>query len=216
MSVLADEMAKPYFVALSRFIADERSAHAVYPAHADTFAALRITSPSAVRVVILGQDPYHGPGQAHGLAFSVPAGTTPPPSLRNIFTELHDDIGCPVPRTGNLEPWAHQGVLLLNTTLTVRSGAAGSHAGRGWETFSDAIVSMLGHRDEHCVFVLWGRHASRKATLVAAHHTVITSAHPSPLSARKGFFGSRPFSRINAALAAHGQEPIDWARIDGM
>jgi uracil-DNA glycosylase len=215
MSALAEEMAKPYFIALSRFVAEERQRHTVFPTADDIFAALRLTPPQAVRVVILGQDPYHGPGQAHGLAFSVPDGVNPPPSLRNVFKELSDDLQCSIPNGGCLESWAHQGVLLLNTTLTVRAGTAASHARMGWETFTDAVVSMLGQRVEHCVFVLWGRHASRKSTLVTAHHTVITSAHPSPLSAHNGFFGSRPFSRANEALVAHGQEPINWISIVG-
>lgn len=213
MTALAAEMTEPYFVELSRFVDAERAQHTVYPATHDTYAALHLTPPADVRVVILGQDPYHGPGQANGLAFSVLPGVTFPPSLRNVFAELCNDIGCATPRSGSLEPWARDGVLLLNTTLTVRAGAAASHAGRGWETFTDRIIAMLGRRSEHCVFVLWGRHAGRKAPLVADHHTLITSAHPSPLSARNGFFGSRPFSRANAALVAHGQRPVNWASI---
>ena len=213
MAALADEMAEPYYVALSQFVDAERARHTVYPSPLDTFTALRLTPLREVRVVILGQDPYHGPGQAHGLAFSVPPGIRIPPSLRNVFTELCDDIGCATPANGTLVPWAHDGVLLLNSTLTVRAGTAASHAGRGWETFTDRIITMIGGRAEHCVFMLWGRHAERKAPLIAAHHTVIASAHPSPLSARNGFFGSRPFSRANAALLAHGQQPINWASI---
>lgn len=213
MVALAGEMAESYYRSLTLFVEQERAQHAVFPAAHDTFTALRLTPPADVRVVILGQDPYHGPGQAHGLAFSVPPGVAIPPSLRNVFAELRNDIGCATPLSGTLEPWARDGVLLLNTTLTVRAGVAGSHAGRGWETFTDRIIAMLGERTEHCVFMLWGRHAGRKAPLIADHHTVITSAHPSPLSAHNGFFGSRPFSRANAALVAHGQQPINWASI---
>jgi uracil-DNA glycosylase len=215
MSVLTATMSEPWYRTLTTFVEEERARHEVYPAHDDVFAALRLTPPDDVRVVILGQDPYHGVGQANGLAFSVPDGVVPPPSLRNVFTELHDDLGCALPESGDLGAWARDGVLLLNSTLTVRAGAAASHAGRGWETFTDRIIAMLGQRVDHCVFILWGRHAGRKASLVADHHTVIASAHPSPLSARNGFFGSRPFSRANAALAEHGQQPVDWATIGG-
>ena len=212
-STLADEVTQPYFLQLEQFIAEERSRFEVYPAPNHTFAALQLTAPDDTRVVLLGQDPYHGPGQAHGLAFSVPTGTSVPPSLRNIFAELRDDLGCAVPDSGNLEPWARQGVLLLNTALTVRAGSAGAHAGKGWETFTDRIIATLGQRTEHCVFLLWGRHAAKKVPLIAEHHTIITSAHPSPLSARNGFFGSRPFSRANSALVAHNQTPINWSVI---
>lgn len=212
-SILADEVTQPYFVQLQQFIADERSHGAVYPAPEHTYAALQLTTPHDTRVVVLGQDPYHGVGQAHGLAFSVPTGTPVPPSLRNVFVELHNDVGCAVPDSGNLEPWAQHGVLLLNTALTVRASSAGSHAGKGWETFTDRIISTLGQRTEHCVFLLWGRHAAKKATLIAGHHTIINSAHPSPLSAHNGFFGSRPFTRANAALLAHNQTPINWSVI---
>ena len=213
MTALAGEMAEPYYRSLTLFVEHERAQHTVYPAPHDTYTALRLTPPEEVRVVILGQDPYHGPGQAHGLAFSVPPGIAIPPSLRNVFAELCNDIDCATPTSGSLEPWARDGVLLLNSTLTVRAGTAASHAGRGWETFTDRIIEMLGGRTEHCVFVLWGRHAGRKASLISDHHTIIASAHPSPLSARNGFFGSRPFSRANAALGAHGQRPINWASI---
>lgn len=212
-SALAEEVRQPYFIQLEQFVAEERSRFAVYPAQDQTFAALQLAAPDDICVVILGQDPYHGPGQAHGLAFSVPAGTPLPPSLRNVFAELRDDVGCSAPLTGNLESWARQGVLLLNTTLTVRAGNAGSHTGKGWERFTDRIIALLGQRTQHCVFILWGRHAAKKTPLIAHHHTTITSAHPSPLSARNGFFGSRPFSRANDALLAHGQTPINWSAI---
>jgi uracil-DNA glycosylase len=162
-------------------------------------------------VVIVGQDPYHGAGQAHGLSFSVQHGTRIPPTLRNIYAELHSDLDIPFPTHGNLEAWAKQGVLLLNTSLTVREGEAGSHAGRGWETFTDAIISYLGSQEQHTVFVLWGAHAGKKASLIHQHHTVITSVHPSPLSAHRGFFGSRPFSQANRALSDHNQPEINWA-----
>jgi uracil-DNA glycosylase len=162
-------------------------------------------------VVVVGQDPYHGVGQAHGLSFSVQHGIRIPPSLRNIFAELNTDLEIPIPSHGNLEAWAKQGVLLLNSTLTVREGEAGSHSGRGWETFTDAIISYLGSRPQHIVFVLWGAHAGKKASLVNPQHTVITSVHPSPLSAHRGFFGSRPFSQANRALSDHNQPEINWA-----
>jgi uracil-DNA glycosylase len=188
----------------------ERKAVTVFPFEREVFAALQLTPPGAVRVVIVGQDPYHGAGQAHGLSFSVQHGTRIPPSLRNIYAELHSDLDVPLPSHGNLEAWAKQGVLLLNSTLTVREGAAGSHAGHGWETFTDAIISYLGSRREHIVFVLWGAHAGKKTSLIDQHHTVITSVHPSPLSAHRGFFGSRPFSQANRALANHNQPEINW------
>jgi len=210
MLALRDEMAKPYFAELQDFVAGERKRHEVYPPEPDTYAALRMTPLPTVRAVILGQDPYHGPGQAHGLAFSVRHDTPVPPSLRNIFAELRDDLGVPVPRHGNLVHWAAQGVLLLNATLTVRAGAAASHQGHGWETFTDAVIRLVSARPEPVAFVLWGAAARRKKPLVAAHHLVVESAHPSPLSASNGFLGSRPFSRIDAFLASHGRGTIAW------
>lgn len=214
MLALRGEMEQPYWAALQEFVADERRRHVVYPPERDTFTALRLTPLPAVRTVILGQDPYHGAGQAHGLAFSVPRGTAVPPSLRNVFAELRDDLGVPVPRHGNLEHWARQGVLLLNATLTVRAGEAASHQGRGWETFTDAVIRILGARAEPTAFVLWGAAARRKKPLVGPQHLVVESAHPSPLSASNGFFGSRPFSRIDAFHAAHGLEPVVWGGAD--
>lgn len=208
--VLRNETSQTYFADLSEFVLRERKAVTVFPSEHEVFTALQLTSPDNVRVVIVGQDPYHGAGQAHGLSFSVQHGTRIPPSLRNIYAELHSDLDIPLPQHGNLEAWAKQGVLLLNSTLTVREGEAGSHAGHGWETLTDAIISYLGSRQEHIVFVLWGAHAGRKTSLINQHHTVITSVHPSPLSAHRGFFGSRPFSQINRALADHNQPEINW------
>ena len=208
--VLRNETSQPYFADLSDFVVRERKAVTVFPSEREVFAALQLTPPGAVRVVIVGQDPYHGAGQAHGLSFSVQHGTRIPPSLRNIYAELHSDLDIPLPSHGNLEAWAKQGVLLLNSTLTVREGEAGSHAGHGWETFTDAIISYLGSRQEHIVFLLWGAHAVKKSSLIGNQHSVITSAHPSPLSAHRGFFGSRPFSQVNRALADHKQPEINW------
>lgn len=209
--VIADEMRKPYWSDLQKFVQTERAATTVYPDESDVLYALKITPLTQTRVVILGQDPYHGPGQAHGLAFSVRRGVKPPPSLANIFKELAADVGISKPNHGCLESWAKQGVLLLNTTLTVRADCAASHAGRGWQTFTDAIIKALGDSPQPIVFVLWGKSARDKRRLInGAQHTVIESAHPSPLSAHRGFLGSRPFSAINIALIASGSEPIDW------
>lgn len=209
---LAAEQEQPYFRDLLGFVTAERSAGTVHPAEDRVFAAFDLTPLASVRVVILGQDPYHGPGQANGLAFSVNPGTAVPPSLRNIHRELHDDTGLPVPGHGDLTPWARRGVLLLNTTLTVREGHAASHHGRGWERLTDAVIALLDGRDEPTVFVLWGAHARSKRVLVTnTAHSVVESAHPSPLSAHNGFFGSRPFSRTNALLAAAGRDGIDWS-----
>lgn len=210
--ILQQEFSHPYFLSMQKFIAEERKNNRIYPRDEDVFRALDITSLDATKVVILGQDPYHGEGQAHGLAFSVQSPNMPPPSLRNIIKELHDDIGASSPHHGDLTCWAEQGVLLLNTTLTVREGQAGSHHGRGWETFTDAIITAINNKEECVVFLLWGTHARKKKALIAnAHHVVIEGVHPSPLSAYKGFFGSRPFSQVNAALLAAGHQPIDWA-----
>jgi uracil-DNA glycosylase len=187
----------------------------VYPPPDEVFAALHLTPYAETRVVILGQDPYHGPGQAHGLCFSVRDGVALPPSLVNIYKELSDDLGIPPPRHGNLEAWARQGVLLLNATLTVRAGQAGSHQGKGWETFTDAVLATVNAKPEHVVFILWGGYARKKKALIdTGRHTVIESPHPSPLSAHNGFFGSRPFSRANAALVAAGRDPVDWDLTD--
>ncbi|NBN96701.1 MAG: uracil-DNA glycosylase [Actinobacteria bacterium] len=209
--LLRGEFEKPYWHQLQQFVRDERSSGVVYPRHEEVFAALHLTPYADVRVVILGQDPYHGAGQAHGLCFSVQHGVAVPPSLLNMFKELRDDLGISPASHGNLTKWAQQGVLLLNTTLTVRAGSAGSHHGKGWETFTDEVIRVVNTRD-FVVFVLWGANARRKKSLIdASRHTIIESAHPSPLSAHNGFFGSRPFSRINAALEASGHSTIDWA-----
>jgi len=200
------------FDPLRAFVAAEYASHTVYPAAEQVFSALDLTPPSGVKAVILGQDPYHGAGQAHGLAFSVRSGVRPPPSLANIFKELQADIGVAVPKhLGDLTPWARQGVLLLNTILTVREATPLSHKGQGWEAFTDSILTRLSRGDERLVFVLWGGQAQKKRDLIdASRHAIIESAHPSPLSARAGFFGSRPFSRINEGLTAFGRAPIDW------
>lgn len=212
--VLAAELAQPYWAELQAFVTAERERGPVYPPADEVFAALHLTPYADTRVMILGQDPYHGPGQAHGLCFSVRRGTPVPPSLANIFKELRTDLGLEPPGHGCLEGWARQGVLLLNTTLTVRGGAAASHQGKGWERFTDQVIRAVNSKDTPVVFVLWGASARRKRELIdTARHTVIESAHPSPLSASNGFFGSRPFSRINAALTAAGHAPIDW-RLD--
>lgn len=209
--VLRTELDAEYFVELRAFVKQERRHHTVYPAPHQEFAALHLTPYAEVKVLILGQDPYHGPGQAHGLCFSVPEGVQPPPSLVNIYKELHSDLGVPVPSTGCLEPWARQGVLLLNATLTVRARQAASHQGHGWERFTDAVIRAVSDKPERVVFILWGASARRKKTLVdRSRHVVIESAHPSPLSAYNGFFGSRPFSRANAALVEAGRDPVDW------
>ena len=209
--VLRDELEKPYWAELQRFVADERANHAVYPPKDEVFAALHLTPLAQVKVVILGQDPYHGPGQAHGLCFSVRSGVRSPPSLQNIFTELHDDLGIDPPAGGDLTPWARQGVLLLNATLTVRAHEAASHQRKGWETFTDRVLQAVDEQPRTVVFILWGASARRKRELIdTERHVVIESPHPSPLSAHRGFFGSRPFSRANEALVAAGREPVDW------
>ena len=209
--LLRDQFDQPYWSELQTFVADERQRHTVYPPSADVFAALHLTPYADTRVVILGQDPYHGPQQAHGLCFSVRPGVRIPPSLANIHKELHDDLGLPIPDHGNLEAWARHGVLLLNTTLTVRAGQAASHQKHGWETFTDHVIEVVSDKPETVVFILWGNSARRKRALIdTTRHVVIESAHPSPLSAHNGFFGSKPFSRANAALVAAGREPIDW------
>jgi uracil-DNA glycosylase len=196
--------------------AQEEAGKAIFPPRGCRLAALAATPLEEVRVVILGQDPYHGPGQAHGLSFSVPDGVRPPPSLANIFKELESDLGLPRPQTGNLAKWAEQGVLLLNNTLTVEAGQAGSHAGRGWDAITDACVAAVAQSGNPTVFILWGSHARKKAGRVKGlgagdHHLVLTSPHPSPLSAHSGFFGSRPFSQANAFLEARGRGAIDWS-----
>ncbi|MEM7339697.1 MAG: uracil-DNA glycosylase [Actinomycetota bacterium] len=210
--VLRAEFSKPYWQQLQQFIHDERSRHQVFPPHDEVFAALHLTSYADVSVLILGQDPYHGPGQAHGLCFSVRPPVAPPPSLANIFVEMEDDIGAARPDHGSLEHWARQGVLLLNATLTVRAHQAGSHQKQGWETFTDEVIRTVSAKAEPVVFILWGSYARQKTKLIdTGRHHIIESAHPSPLSAHRGFFGSKPFSRANEALEAAGRPPIDWA-----
>lgn len=207
---LADEVKKPYFTELAEFVRKERETHTVFPPKAQVLAAFKATSYDSANVLILGQDPYHNAGQAHGLSFSVPPGVSPPPSLLNIFRELSEDVGVK-PTHGCLAPWAEQGVFLLNSVLTVRAHEPGSHRGHGWERFTDAVIRLLNDRERPVAFVLWGKYArDKKALIDTSRHTVIESAHPSPMSASTGFFGSRPFSKVNAALRAAGQPVIDW------
>lgn len=209
--LLRDEFAKPYWAELQAFVADERARHQVFPPADEVFAALHQTPYAEVKVLILGQDPYHGPGQAHGLCFSVRPGVAVPPSLRNIHAELEADLGIAPPDHGCLDAWTHQGVLLLNTSLTVRAHQAASHQKQGWETFTDEVIRAVDAKPEPVVFILWGASARKKKALIdTSRHTVVESAHPSPLSAHNGFFGSRPFSRTNEALVAAGREPVDW------
>jgi len=209
--LLRGEFDKLYWQELQAFVRAERARHTVYPPSEEVFAALHLTPHASVKALILGQDPYHGPRQAHGLCFSVRPGVPKPPSLRNIFSELRNDIGAPVPSHGSLEHWARQGVLLLNATLTVRARRAASHQRRGWERFTDEVIRVVNAKPERVVFILWGASARRKKSLVnTTRHAVIESAHPSPMAAHGDFFGSRPFSRANEALAAAGRTPIDW------
>lgn len=209
--ILKEEMEQPYFGELMSWLDEEYKKHTVYPPRDLLFQALRLTPYHEVKAVILGQDPYHGAGQAEGLSFSVQPGVKVPPSLRNIYIELKEDIGVPTPSHGSLVSWGKHGVLLLNTALTVREGKPASHRGKGWERFTDTIIRLLNERKQPMVFLLWGNHAAEKEVLInTEHHLVIRSAHPSPFAARKGFFGSRPFSRTNAFLQEHGQQPVDW------
>lgn len=216
-AALAPALATPDARKLGGWLrAAEDAGKAIYPPRGCRLAALAMTPLDEVRCVILGQDPYHGPGQANGLAFSVAPGVRPPPSLANIFKELASDLGLPRPAHGDLGKWAQQGVLLLNNTLTVEAGQAGSHAGRGWDAITDALVAAVAARPDPCVFILWGSHARKKASRIPAlgrssQHLVLTSAHPSPLSAHNGFFGSHPFSQTNSFLAQHGLGVIDWS-----
>ena len=209
--LLDDELNEPYYQALRKFLINEYSTKKIFPDMYDIFNALHYTSYAATKVVILGQDPYHEPGQAHGLSFSVLPDVPPPPSLLNIFKELRDDLGCFVPNNGCLKPWAEQGVLLLNTVLTVRAHAANSHRGQGWEIFTDKIIRLLNDHERPLAFIFWGRPARAKKNMITnPRHLIIESAHPSPLSASGGFFGSRPFSRVNKFLESIGESPIDW------
>lgn len=210
--LLKDEFDKPYFEQLIAFVKEEYSTHRIYPPGKLIFNAFNHCPVDKTQVVILGQDPYHGPGQAHGLCFSVPEGIEQPPSLQNIFKEIHDDLGTPVPNSGNLERWADQGVLLLNATLTVRAHQAGSHQNQGWETFTDAVIQRLTAAKNHLVFMLWGAYAQRKGAFIDTHRNlVLKSVHPSPLSAnRGGWFGNHQFSRANEYLKEHGLPEIRW------
>ncbi|MCW6653923.1 uracil-DNA glycosylase [Aerococcaceae bacterium NML201296] len=209
--VLSEEKQQPYFQAVRQYEAQRRQVATVYPAPNQVFNALKQTEYDQVKVVILGQDPYHGPGQAHGLSFSVPSGIPFPPSLQNIFKELCDDIGCAMPNSGDLTAWAKQGVLLLNTVLTVERGQAHSHKDKGWEQFTDKVISVLNERSTPIIFVLWGRPAQMKRQLITnPQHVILSAPHPSPLSAYRGFFGSKPFSTINRYLSNWQTDTIDW------
>lgn len=211
--ILTDEFKKPYFKQIAGHLKTEKAqGKTIYPPGPQIFHAFEATPFDRVKVVILGQDPYHGPAQAHGLSFSVQKGVPPPPSLINIFKELHDDVGVPIPKHGHLEKWARQGVLLLNASLTVRGGEPMSHSRLGWEKFTNTVIEKISDLKENVVFVLWGKFAQEKQSLINEQkHYIIKSAHPSPLSAKNGFFGSRPFSKINNYLVKKGIDPIDWA-----
>jgi uracil-DNA glycosylase len=212
-AALADEFAKDYFVKLADFVRQEYQSRIVYPHPKNLFRAFDLCPFDRVKVVILGQDPYHGPAQAHGLSFSVQEGIQNPPSLQNIYKEICGDLGQPAKSGGDLSSWAEQGVLLLNATLTVVAGQAGSHQRQGWEEFTDAIIRHLSEDREHLVFLLWGAYAQSKAPLIdAARHLILKAPHPSPLSAHRGFFGCKHFSQANEYLVQHGQEPIDWTK----
>ena len=215
--VLNDEFEKPYYSKLREFLKKEYEEEMIHPQIDDLWTAFKLTPFNEVKVVILGQDPYHGPGQAHGLSFSVKPGVNIPPSLRNMFKELATDIDCPLPESGTLTGWAQQGVLMLNTVLTVRDGQAHSHRKQGWETFTDEVIRRLSERENPIVFVLWGRPAQEKKKLIdVSRHAIIESVHPSPLSASRGFIGSRPYSKTNQLLESWNGTPIDWCRIGGV
>lgn len=209
--VLDGEFEKEYYQKLRQFLIEEYRNHTVYPGMHDIFNALKVTGYDDVKVVILGQDPYHEPGQAHGMAFSVQPGVKTPPSLVNIYKEMLDDLGIPLADHGYLMKWAEQGVLLLNACLTVRAHQANSHKNKGWEKFTDRVIELLNEREKPVVFILWGNNAKAKMKLITgSHHLILTGAHPSPLSAYNGFYGGRYFSRANAFLTANGEEPVDW------
>jgi len=209
--VIGEELEKPYFIELSAFLLNEFKTHTIYPEKNDIFNAFHYTSYSNLKVVLLGQDPYHGPGQAHGLSFSVKPGVPAPPSLVNIFKELKDDVGVEIPKHGYLTHWAEQGVLLLNTVMTVRDGEANSHKNRGWEIFTDQVISTINAKEDPVVFWLWGKPAQEKAKLITgSHHLILRAPHPSPLSVYRGFYGSKPFSQTNAFLIQNKKTPIDW------
>lgn len=209
--LLEGEFKKPYYQRLRKDLAGEYRTHVIYPEAQDIYNALHLTPFHDTKAVIIGQDPYHGPGQAHGLSFSVKPGVKVPPSLKNIYKELHSDVGCKIPNHGCLEKWARQGVLLLNSVLTVRAGQPNSHKGLGWEQFTDKVIETINQGEEPVVFILWGSFAQQKEKLItASKHFIIKSSHPSPLSAHRGFFGSRPFSRTNSFLQENGRQEIDW------
>lgn len=209
--LLRDEFSKDYYINLHNFLTEEYETKTIYPDMYDIFNALNYTEYKNVKVVILGQDPYHGPNQAHGLSFSVKPNVPVPPSLKNIFKELNSDLGCYIPNNGHLKSWADQGVLLLNTVLTVQARNANSHKGKGWETFTDKIISVLNDRKDPVIFILWGNNAINKKKLITnPQHYILQSVHPSPLSANRGFFGSKPFSKTNEILKQLGKKPIDW------
>ncbi len=211
LAELQDEFSKEYFLKLKQFLVEEKKQYKVYPQGARIFAAFDATPYNEVKVVLLGQDPYHGEGQAHGLCFSVPDGVRQPPSLLNIFQELNTDLGIPVPKHGNLEKWAKQGVLLLNATLTVRANLAGSHQHQGWEIFTDQVIRSLSARRDGLVFLLWGNYAQAKADMIdTSKHIILKAAHPSPFSVYRGFYGCRHFSKTNELLIQMGKKPIDW------
>ena len=210
-NILGSEFDKEYYNNLHDFLVTEYKTKNIFPNMYDIFNALHYTEYQDVKVVILGQDPYHGPNQAHGLSFSVKPGIPAPPSLKNIFKELHSDLGCYIPNNGYLKSWADQGVLLLNTVLTVQAGNANSHKGKGWEIFTDRVISVLNDREDPVIFILWGSNAiSKKKLITNKQHYILQSVHPSPLSANRGFFGSKPFSKTNEILKQLGKEPIDW------
>ncbi len=210
--LIEEESAKPYFRELQSFLKTQRKNQEVFPPEKEVFSAFELTPFENVKVVVLGQDPYHGDGQAHGLSFSVKKGIKIPPSLANIYKELHADLGVKIPEHGNLEKWAKQGVLLLNTVMTVRKAEAGSHQGKGWEIFTDRVIEVLSTQKSGLVFILWGSPSQKKASKVnPEHHHLILSPHPSPLSSYRGFFGSKPFSRTNEFLKNSGQYPIEWS-----
>ncbi len=208
---LSEEFDKPYFIQLTEFVKQEYATKQIYPPGKLIFHAFEQSPFEQTKVIILGQDPYHGPGQAHGLCFSVPGGILQPPSLQNIFREINEDLGLTKPANGNLERWASQGVLLLNSTLTVQADRAGSHQNRGWETFTDKVIRLLANEKEHLVFLLWGSFAQKKCEFIdRSRHLVLSSPHPSPLSSYRGFFGNKHFSKTNAYLELHCIEPITW------
>jgi uracil-DNA glycosylase len=209
--LLANEIEQPYFQKLAQFVDTERQNYTVYPPELEVFSSLELAPYEQVRVLLLGQDPYHDANQAHGLCFSVRPGIKPPPSLVNMFKELRSDVGCQIPNNGYLVPWAKQGVLMLNAVLTVRAHTPNSHKNQGWEKFTDAVIGKVNEKKQRVVFILWGAYAQKKRALIdTSRHAIVESAHPSPLSARNGFFGSKPFSAVNAALREAGEAEIDW------